>query len=125
MIKQLRVEKLFGQFTYTISFKPTGIAIITGPNGYGKSTILKIIASIVDEGLYEVCQYPFQKLNIVSLNGNEFCIEKNGKNDIEVNKVRLQMITLREIEQWSSRYSLKYIERIGPNQYFDRRTGNI
>lgn len=125
MIKQLRVEKLFGQFTYTINFKPTGIAIITGPNGYGKSTILKIIASIVDEGLYEVCQYPFQKLNIVPLSGNEFYIEKNGKNDIEVNKVKLQMMTSREIEQWSSRHSLKYVERIGPNQYFDRRTGNI
>lgn len=125
MIRQLRVEKLFGQFSYTIHFKPTGIAIITGPNGYGKSTILKIIASIVEDGLYEVCQYPFQKLNICPNNGKEFCIEKSEKNEIEVNGIKLQMMTSREIEQWSSRYSLKYIERIAPNQYFDRRTGNI
>lgn len=125
MIRQLRVEKLFGQFSYTIHFKPTGIAIITGPNGYGKSTILKIIASIVEDGLYEVCQYPFQKLNICPNNGKEFCIEKSEKNEIKVNGIKLQMMTSREIEQWSSRYSLKYIERIAPNQYFDRRTGNI
>lgn len=125
MIKQLRVEKLFGQFTYTINFKPTGIAIITGPNGYGKSTILKIIASIVEEGLYEVCQYPFQKLNIRPNNGKEFCIEKSEKNEIEVNGIKLQMMTSREIEQWSNRHPLKFIERIGPNQYYDRRTGNV
>ncbi len=124
MIKQLKVEKLFGQFNYTINFKPTGIAIITGPNGFGKSTILKIIASIVENGLYEVCQYPFQKLKIEPNLGKEIFINKSEKNEIEINGVKLQMMTSREIERWS-KYSLKFVERIGPDQYYDRRTGNI
>ena len=68
MIKKLQIKNLFGQFNYTLTFKKTGINIITGPNGFGKSTILKIIESIVEKDLYELCQYPFESLEATTTN---------------------------------------------------------
>ena len=34
------VKKLFGKFNYKFKLKKSGITIITGPNGFGKTTIL-------------------------------------------------------------------------------------
>lgn len=43
MIKEIYIDNLFGRFCYDIKTKDSGVTIITGPNGFGKSTILKII----------------------------------------------------------------------------------
>ena len=42
MIKSIQLHELFGRFNYNISMKSGGVTIITGPNGFGKSTILRI-----------------------------------------------------------------------------------
>jgi len=43
-ITSLKIDKLFGTFDYEIDFEKTdGFTILTAPNGFGKSTILKII----------------------------------------------------------------------------------
>lgn len=43
-ITSLKIEKLFGTFDYEIDFEKTdGFTILTAPNGFGKSTVLKII----------------------------------------------------------------------------------
>jgi ABC-type Mn2+/Zn2+ transport system ATPase subunit len=47
----ISIEKLFGQFDYTIEFnQKENITILTGPNGYGKTTILNIIWSLFTGG---------------------------------------------------------------------------
>ncbi|MBE5750632.1 MAG: hypothetical protein E7346_07225 [Clostridiales bacterium] len=125
MIKKLNVTDLFGQFTYEIDFKPTGISILTGPNGYGKSTILKIIYSVVEEGLYELGQYPFKSLTIESNDGKRIFVDKISASEISVNDIKLLLISPREAERYSKRFPFKYFEEIGPNQFFDRRTGDI
>jgi predicted ATP-dependent endonuclease of OLD family len=46
-IVRVSIEKLFGQFDYTIKLnEKEGITVLTGPNGYGKTTILNIIYSL-------------------------------------------------------------------------------
>lgn len=51
MIKTIKISKLFGRFDYKLDFSEEGIMIITGPNGYGKSTILKMINSFCNDSL--------------------------------------------------------------------------
>jgi ABC-type transport system involved in cytochrome c biogenesis ATPase subunit len=46
----IKIEKLFGQFDYDITLnRDDGITILTGPNGYGKTTILNIIWSLFNQ----------------------------------------------------------------------------
>ncbi|MBJ8433647.1 AAA family ATPase [Acinetobacter pittii] len=44
-IKKLYIDGMFGDFTYNLNFEDIkdNVIILTAPNGYGKSTILKII----------------------------------------------------------------------------------
>lgn len=44
----IRVENLFGRFTYEITLSEEGLTILTGPNGFGKSTILHIITALAN-----------------------------------------------------------------------------
>lgn len=54
MISSVKITKLFGRFNYELKFMPENIMIITGPNGYGKSTILKMINSFCDNNLQKL-----------------------------------------------------------------------
>ena len=40
---KIQFKALFGRFDYSIELKEDGLTIITGPNGFGKSTILDCI----------------------------------------------------------------------------------
>jgi predicted ATP-binding protein involved in virulence len=53
-IEKVKISGLFGRFNYTINLvsNENGINIITAPNGYGKSTILKIISSFASGDLF-------------------------------------------------------------------------
>jgi predicted ATP-binding protein involved in virulence len=50
-LSRIKIEKLFRQFDYDIKLnQEEGITILTGPNGYGKTTILHIIWSLFTQG---------------------------------------------------------------------------
>ena len=123
MIKKLNIKKLFGQFNYEIEFKNTGITIITGPNGFGKSTILKIIEALADKDLYEICQFPFEELS-VSLNNDEIVIKKT-KSSVVVDECQLELYSKKLIENYRRRHELPFIERIGPETYVDMRFDKV
>lgn len=82
MINKIYIEKLFGRFDYDIVAKPGGITIITGPNGFGKSTILQIINALSKGNIAY-----FVKLDFSSLE-----VEFNGTNKIQINKTKQKMI---------------------------------
>ena len=52
MIKRITMNNLFGRFCYDITLKDGGVTIITGPNGFGKSTILKVIDALSSMNFY-------------------------------------------------------------------------
>ncbi len=53
-INKVEIDKLFGRFNYSINLDEydRDISILTAPNGYGKSTILKIISSFASGDHY-------------------------------------------------------------------------
>ena len=73
----IQFEKLFGRFDYDIIFNSEGLTIITGPNGYGKSTILKSIEAISKEfiGLMFFMELDFRKITISFENNKNIIIE--------------------------------------------------
>lgn len=84
MLQSLKVTGLFGRFNYDLSFKED-IMIITGPNGYGKSTILRIINDLCNDSFEKVISYSFKTLTIVCDNNDTFKITKN-KNEFKINE---------------------------------------
>lgn len=65
MLKKLDIEKLFGTFSYSLDFinpERDALKFITGPNGYGKTTILAFINSLCKQELAIFWNTPFESL---------------------------------------------------------------
>ena len=77
MLNKIVFEKLFGVFDYEINLKEGGVTILTGPNGFGKSTILKSINAFYMFDIIFFSKLDFKKILFFS---NTFdvpiCIEK-------------------------------------------------
>ncbi|HBL06752.1 MAG TPA: hypothetical protein DDZ33_07505, partial [Clostridium sp.] len=86
----ISIKKLFGRFDYKVKLNNEGLTIITGPNGYGKSTILKCIDALSREldGLIFFNKLDFESL-VVEFDNNIIEIQKNDTelliNNISVN----------------------------------------
>lgn len=74
-------EKLFGRFDYEVVLNQEGLTILTGPNGYGKSTILKSIEAIGNEfaGIMFFFSLDFKKITAVFKNDKTIVIEKDKR----------------------------------------------
>lgn len=65
-ITSLKIEKLFGTFDYEIDFESTdGFCILTAPNGFGKSTILKIIRAAAVGNICFFSNLVFESIEMV------------------------------------------------------------
>jgi len=93
-IKEISVNKLFGIFDHKIQMKlENRITIIHGPNGFGKTTILRLLYGLFN-GLYEdIIRTPFEEFSIIfddesSLKiSKEFIDDKKLKMDINKGKL--------------------------------------
>lgn len=48
-VERILIEGLYDTYNYDITFKEDGVTLITGPNGFGKTTILKIIKNSLEQ----------------------------------------------------------------------------
>ncbi|MBP7103110.1 MAG: AAA family ATPase [Bacteroidales bacterium] len=81
-IKSIKVEELFLQFNYTLDFEKQGdINIISGPNGFGKSTLLRMIYNLFALNFYYFFQIPFKSITYVFENDFTITIKKHKIED--------------------------------------------
>lgn len=74
------VKKLFGKFDYKFKLNESGITILTGPNGFGKTTILKCLDALTDIDKVEYFdKLEFEEIQI-NINSNSFILLKDGMN---------------------------------------------
>ena len=65
MIKSLEIRGLFGTFNYSIEMPDYGeFLILTGPNGYGKTTLLSIIEDLASGNLLHLFNVPFDSIHV-------------------------------------------------------------
>ena len=81
MIDQISIVQLFGRFDYTIELKNRPMTILTGPNGYGKSTILSIIEAVNSCNLFYFDSLPFKEIKFTFDDGNCLFVEKRSDKD--------------------------------------------
>ena len=120
MISSVKINKLFGGFNYELKFMPENIMIITGPNGYGKSTILKMINSFCDDNLQKLLTYTFKKFEITCDDCN-VAITKNEKS-FKINDYAFPYPDDKIIHR---RGVPPFIRRVGYDEYMDLRTNQI
>ena len=63
MIKSFYIEDLYGLFTYNLVFRK-GVFIITGPNGFGKTTILRCLNDVFQGDFWRFYYLKFNSIKI-------------------------------------------------------------
>lgn len=123
MLNKILYRKLFGIFDYEINLKKEGVTIITGPNGFGKSTILKSINAFYTFDIMFFGELDFEKIDFYSDNFDApVCIEKRNQKVIvdgfEINLESLEKEIIKNIKR-------PYFIKLDEGKWIDRRTDEI
>lgn len=98
---EIKFEKLFERFNYNIELKENDLTILTGPNGYGKSTILNCIEAI-SKGIKKIDYFfsiDFKKISIIN-NHKKIEIIKNNDEEITINDFHIKKETIEDINNF-------------------------
>ncbi len=83
-LKEIRVKKLFGVFDHAIPLKMSDrLTIIHGLNGYGKTTILLLVQSVMQGKLNKLRKTPFSELCLSFDDEQELKITRHQKDSGE------------------------------------------
>lgn len=78
--KYIHINNLFGLYNYAINFFCEGknkLTILTGPNGYGKTTVLTILDSLSPESLYYFYLLKYEMIEIGLSDGTSIHITQS------------------------------------------------
>lgn len=88
MVVRLQVKELHGLYNYDINFpEEPKVYIITGPNGYGKTTILKILSHVMEGKFWYFFFIKFSQIEITFDNERMVSIEKIIRADEETEEI--------------------------------------
>lgn len=124
MLKHFSIKSLFGRFNYEINFSNDGVNIITGPNGYGKTTILKVLDSIATQKWDYFTSLDFKKINIITSKG-EINISKT-KDSIKINDVKIPIRDdKKKVDFEDYLENSPFLEILDHNLIYDRRVDRV
>lgn len=96
-ISKVSVKNLFGVFNHEINLKiDDRITIIHGPNGFGKTVILRMIDSMFNNRLSIFYRIPFDSFRIDFDDHTFIAIEKTGGDDVKKTKLSFISSSLNE-----------------------------
>lgn len=128
-LKKVTVEKLFNFYSYEIPFiqdKP--ITIIHAPNGYGKTTVLKLIKNIMDLNIIDICMVPFNEFVIEFVDDTKIVVKKDVRERMRDRAIDMQQISIlvetstgkHEFKCQMSQRKLDRIREMGFKAYLER-----
>lgn len=86
----INLKGLFGHFDYDIDLAEEGMTILTGPNGYGKSTIIRAINALRNSDIDFFLEIEFERLEIVNENPKDnLLIEKKQETLVFNEKLKI------------------------------------
>lgn len=94
-IERIEIKQLFNYFDYSLDFSDSTrrVFMLTGPNGYGKTTILSIIDSIASYNLSFFYLIPFDFIEVSFVDNRTLSItskllKKNQQEDVNIEEER-------------------------------------
>ena len=136
-ISSLRADRLFGRFDHKIYFPESNdISIITAPNGYGKTVLLRILDAIFNRKLGFLGKLEFDEIEIQFSSNKSILISQTTLDEDQTsNKAivfsgkgfgsRAKKYTLaRNFSSTDYRYFERHLplEQLGPDRWFDYTT---
>lgn len=86
-IKQISVNGLFGIFDHVIPLNMDDrITVIHGPNGFGKTAMLRILNAFFNNRYWELRRIPFRKFRVEFDDDKNIEIVKSNNDEEEINK---------------------------------------
>lgn len=143
-INKVIITRLFGMFDHNIPFNVDDrITIIHGPNGVGKTTILRLIADLFSMRFNSLRTTPYEQLNINFDNNSILSIQRRPSEESQAQfqliftfksgkkKSEHKLLSLAEIRNIRRHFPLSVIaecveplERIDHSTWFDHSTGD-
>src|SRR5712692_1239259 len=91
-LKQICVLGLFGRFNHRIELKfEDRITIITSPNGFGKTMILRIVNALFNQSFLKLTSIPFSTLELTFDDGSRISVERLALNENSHPRTRLRV----------------------------------
>lgn len=84
-MKAIKIEKLFGRFDYEIDLAEDGMTILTGPNGFGKSTILQCINAAANSNLEYFFSLDFERFEVLMQEPEDHLVIVKKQNSLCIN----------------------------------------
>lgn len=82
MIEEVKINGLFGYLNHEIPFKDGGVTFVHGPNGCGKTAVLRLIAAIFKWDVSALLEVDYTSIEIKNTDGSIFVVNrKEGKSD--------------------------------------------
>lgn len=140
LVKSLEVKKLFEQFDYKIKIDGnTHFTILTAPNGFGKSTLLRILNAIAIGNVYYFDKLKFEQIRLKFTDDSEFVITKQiseaknsqeKKSDIEFQYGEQRFSRKHSQSDFESESAMisgvfPFLSRVSPTHWRHDQTGDI
>lgn len=126
MISGLKIDKLFNRFDYDIELHKNRITILTGPNGFGKSTILKIISALSSSNFLFFYKLAFESIYIEFDDGENICIQKeNIGSNSKKSRLIIDGKELPNLYFESNFVKAPWIHRVSPTEWLDFKVHRI
>ena len=143
-ISSITVKSLFGMFDHYIPLKDEGITIIHGLNGYGKTTVLRMVYDISRGRFNHLAVNDFKTIEVKFVDGKTLVITKEIKEITEGKRkqpsIKFELIDFQnltepfefepgakviedeEVTHYFRRF-LPFLKRAAPGEWIDQRNG--
>ncbi len=138
-LRKLIVKGLFGHFNHVIRFQDGNITIITAPNGYGKTIVLKIINAIFNRNFGFLSHLEFTSIELLTSDGTLII---NKEDDSDGSGKMMMSLDLSSDDVYSYQHEkeirrlkrfpshmidtrLPFLTQVGESEWIDDRTGEL
>mgnify|MGYP003300383619 CR=1 FL=1 len=129
-IKKIEVIDLFDYYCYEIEIKAhNSISIIHAPNGYGKTTVFKMITYLLDFYIAGIATIPFNKFIVEFSKNIKLSVQKTIFNESKTNRLLQSSLNFEIIDEKGKAYNfdiqinsgtIDFIKDLGIDEYIRR-----
>ena len=137
-LRAISVQKLFGVFDHRIELNEERITIIHGPNGYGKTAVLRLVAGLFERHYSMLRNVPFESVSFELNDGTTIHVKQTpARQNGKPTKPGLQILCGEHEWEWRQQRPdarlelprhfmderIPWLHRIDEDTWFDNQTG--